>query len=164
MTAASDVRILDQRTPQERDRPFLPGMGRTWLLPFYDLFTRVAGIRALHQRAVSLADTPNRRWPDALQESQAFLDAMSSTRKIGLGFEYQLQDWASGYYLNNAKLRFEEILRRQVRTGEATPEASTRIERLTNLHAEPHETWMLFCHEAERLARHLGCTIPQRDA
>ena len=56
MTAASDVRIMDQRTPQERDRPFLPGMGRTWLLPFYDLFTRVAGIRALHQRAVSLAD------------------------------------------------------------------------------------------------------------
>jgi hypothetical protein len=115
-------------------------------------------------RAVSLADTPNRRWPDALQESQAFLDAMSSTKKIGLGFEYQLQNWASGYYLNNAKLRFEEILRRQVRTGEATPEDSTRIERLTNLHAEPHETWTLFCHEAEHLARQLGCTIPQRDA
>ena len=89
---------------------------------------------------------------------------MSSTRKIGLGFEYQLQDWASGYYLNNAKLRFEEILRRQVRTGEATPEDSARTERLTNLHAEPYETWKLFCHEAERLARQLGCTIPQRDA
>jgi SAM-dependent methyltransferase len=55
MTAPSDVRILDQRTPQERDRPFLPGMGRTWLLPLYDAATRVAGVRALHERAVALA-------------------------------------------------------------------------------------------------------------
>lgn len=55
MTAASDVRILDQRTPQERDRPFLPGMGRTWLLPLYDVFTRLAGVRALHERAVEIA-------------------------------------------------------------------------------------------------------------
>lgn len=55
MTAASDVRILDQRTPEERDRPFLPGMGRTWLLPLYDVFTRLAGVRALHERAIELA-------------------------------------------------------------------------------------------------------------
>lgn len=55
MTAASDVRILDQRTPEERDRPFLPGMGRTWLLPLYDAFTRLAGVRALHERAVEIA-------------------------------------------------------------------------------------------------------------
>jgi len=55
MTTASDVRILDQRTPEERDRPFLPGMGKTWLLPLYDVFTRVAGIRSLHERAVALA-------------------------------------------------------------------------------------------------------------
>ena len=49
------VRILDQRTPEERERSFLPGMGKTWLLPLYDTFTRVAGVRALHQRAVELA-------------------------------------------------------------------------------------------------------------
>ena len=55
MTAASGIRILDQRTPQERDRPFLPGMGRTWLLPLYDVFTRLAGVRALHERAVEIA-------------------------------------------------------------------------------------------------------------
>jgi ubiquinone/menaquinone biosynthesis C-methylase UbiE len=55
MTAEADVRILDQRTPEELDRPFLPGMGRTWLLPLYDIFTRVAGVRALHERAVELA-------------------------------------------------------------------------------------------------------------
>lgn len=50
-----DVRILDQRTPEERDRPFLPGAGKTWLLPFYDVFSGVAGVRALHERAVELA-------------------------------------------------------------------------------------------------------------
>jgi len=55
MTAASDVRILDQQTPEERDRPFLPGMGRTWLLPLYDVFTRLAGVRALHEQAVEIA-------------------------------------------------------------------------------------------------------------
>ena len=55
MTEATDVRILDQRTPEERDRPFLPGMGRTWLLPLYDVFTGVAGVRALHERAVERA-------------------------------------------------------------------------------------------------------------
>lgn len=55
MTAARDVRILDQRTPEERDRSFLPGMGRSWLLPLYDVFTRVAGVRTLHQRAIQLA-------------------------------------------------------------------------------------------------------------
>ena len=54
MTTA-DVRILDQRTPEERDRPFLPGMGKTWLLPLYDILTGLVGVRALHQRAVALA-------------------------------------------------------------------------------------------------------------
>lgn len=56
MATSNHVRILDQRTPQERDRPFLPGAGKSWLLPFYDAFTRVSGVRALHERAVELAD------------------------------------------------------------------------------------------------------------
>ncbi|WP_433533143.1 methyltransferase domain-containing protein [Micromonospora sp. CA-263727] len=55
MAASAHVRILDQRTPQERDRPFLPGAGKTWLLPFYDLFTRIAGVGALHERVVKIA-------------------------------------------------------------------------------------------------------------
>ena len=50
MTDATNVRILDQRTPEERDRPFLPGMGRTWLLPLYDIFSR-AGRRSGAARA-----------------------------------------------------------------------------------------------------------------
>lgn len=54
MTA--DVRIVDQRTPEERGRSFMPGMGKTWLMPLYDAFSRVAGVRALHQRAVEIAD------------------------------------------------------------------------------------------------------------
>jgi ubiquinone/menaquinone biosynthesis C-methylase UbiE len=55
VTTKTNVRILDQRTRDERDRPFLPGMGRTWLLPLYDVFSRIAGVRALHERAVELA-------------------------------------------------------------------------------------------------------------
>lgn len=55
MTNKTTVHILDQRAPDERDRPFLPGMGKSWLLPLYDTFTRVAGVRALHERAVELA-------------------------------------------------------------------------------------------------------------
>ncbi len=55
MAASTQVRILDQRTPDDRDRPFLPGAGKTWLLPFYDVFTRMAGVRALHERAVEIA-------------------------------------------------------------------------------------------------------------
>lgn len=55
MTGTTGVRILDQRTSRERERPFLPGMGKPWLLPFYDVFSRVTGVRALHERAVELA-------------------------------------------------------------------------------------------------------------
>jgi ubiquinone/menaquinone biosynthesis C-methylase UbiE len=51
-----DVRIIDQRTPEERERPFLPGAGKTWLLPFYDFFSRVVRVRAVHERAAALAD------------------------------------------------------------------------------------------------------------
>lgn len=56
MRPASDVRILDQRTAEEHDRPFLPGMGKTWLLPLYDTFSRLSGVRALHERGVAHAD------------------------------------------------------------------------------------------------------------
>lgn len=56
MNDDTTVRILDHRTPEERDREFLPGMGQPWLLPFYDVFSRLAGVRALHDRAASLAD------------------------------------------------------------------------------------------------------------
>lgn len=49
------VRILDNRTPEERERGFLPGMGKPWLLPFYDVFSRYSGVRPLHDRVAALA-------------------------------------------------------------------------------------------------------------
>ena len=75
MAAANHVRILDQRTPEERDRPFLPGMGRTWLLPLYDVCTRVAGLRALHERAVRLA---------GIASGQAVVDVGCGTGNLSL--------------------------------------------------------------------------------
>lgn len=51
-----DHDILDQRTSEERDRDFLPGMGRPWLLPLYDVFSRLSGVRPVHERAAALAD------------------------------------------------------------------------------------------------------------
>lgn len=73
MAASTHVRILDQRTPEERDRPFLPGAGKTWLLPFYDAFTRVTGVRALHERAVELA---------AIEPGQAVADVGCGTGNL----------------------------------------------------------------------------------
>lgn len=75
MAASAQVRILDQRTPQERDRPFLPGAGKTWLLPFYDVFTRVGGAGALHERAVGLA---------GIEPGQAVADIGCGTGNLSL--------------------------------------------------------------------------------
>lgn len=75
MATTTDVRILDQRTPQERDRPFLPGMGKTWLLPLYDVFTRVAGVRALHERVAELA---------GIEPGQAVVDVGCGTANLSL--------------------------------------------------------------------------------
>ena len=55
MRPATNVRIVDRRLPEEQDRPFLPGTAKTWMLPFYDLMSRMAGIRALHERAADRA-------------------------------------------------------------------------------------------------------------
>ena len=49
------IQIIDGRAESDQGRDFLPGMGRTWLLPLYDLFTRFAGVRRLHERTVDLA-------------------------------------------------------------------------------------------------------------
>ncbi|MFD2079131.1 Methyltransferase domain-containing protein [Actinopolymorpha cephalotaxi] len=55
MTSGTNVRIIDQRAPEDHGRPFLPGAGKTWLLPFYDLFSRVADVRRLHERVAQIA-------------------------------------------------------------------------------------------------------------
>ncbi|GAA2758956.1 class I SAM-dependent methyltransferase [Actinopolymorpha rutila] len=55
MTSETNVRIVDQRAPEDHGRPFLPGAGKTWLLPFYDTFSRLADVRRLHERVAQLA-------------------------------------------------------------------------------------------------------------
>lgn len=67
------IQIIDGRAEGERDRPFLPGMGRTWLLPLYDLFTRLARVRALHERTVELA---------AISPGQTVLDVGCGTGNL----------------------------------------------------------------------------------
>ncbi|MEP9384256.1 class I SAM-dependent methyltransferase [Nocardioides cheoyonin] len=56
MSLTSNAPIRDGRTPEDRERDFLPGMGKPWLLPLYDVFSRAAGVRRLHERAAALAD------------------------------------------------------------------------------------------------------------
>jgi SAM-dependent methyltransferase len=75
MAPTTDVRFLDQRTPEERDRPFLPGMRKSWLLPLYDVFTRFAGVRALHERLAELA---------GVEPGQAVVDVGCGTANLSL--------------------------------------------------------------------------------
>jgi SAM-dependent methyltransferase len=75
MATTTDVRILDQRTPEERDRSFLPGMRKTWLLPLYDVFTRMVGVRALHERVAELA---------GIEPGQAVVDVGCGTANLSL--------------------------------------------------------------------------------
>ena len=49
------IQIIDGRAEGEQGRTFLPAMGRNWLLPLYDLFTRFARVGPLHERTVDLA-------------------------------------------------------------------------------------------------------------
>ena len=37
------------------ERPFLPGMSRTWLLPLYDPLTQLLGVRRIHRRLLDQA-------------------------------------------------------------------------------------------------------------
>jgi ubiquinone/menaquinone biosynthesis C-methylase UbiE len=48
-------------------------MGRTWLLPLYDLFTRFARVRALHERTVELA---------GIESGQSVLDVGCGTGNL----------------------------------------------------------------------------------
>lgn len=75
MATTAGVRIIDQRTQEERDRSFLPGMGKTWLLPLYDVFTRASGVRVLHQRAAEIA---------GIEPGQTVVDVGCGTANLSL--------------------------------------------------------------------------------
>ncbi|MFI5626806.1 class I SAM-dependent methyltransferase [Nocardioides sp. NPDC051685] len=67
------IQIIDGRAESDQGRDFLPGMGRTWLLPLYDLFTRFARVRKLHERTVELA---------GIQPGQSVLDVGCGTANL----------------------------------------------------------------------------------
>lgn len=51
---ATRVRLVDDPSTAHRD--FLPGMGKTWLMPLYDPFTRLIGVPRFRSELIRLAD------------------------------------------------------------------------------------------------------------
>lgn len=52
--SSARVRLIDEPSV-DPDRPFLPGMGKPWLMPLYDPFTRLLGIRRYRAELIKLA-------------------------------------------------------------------------------------------------------------
>jgi hypothetical protein len=128
-------------------------------LPETALFSLLVGIAFSLWRAAFLAEMPTRVWPEALRNAQTLLSRVLETNAIAFGTEHDLQGWTGGYYLNNAKLRLLEALRDQVASSRATDADVKRVD-VSLLETNPHDTWKLFCAEAERLANQLGCKLP----
>ena len=57
------------------DRRYLPGMGRGWLLPLYDPFTRLIGVESAHRKLAEQAD---------LQPAQQVLEIGCGTGNLAL--------------------------------------------------------------------------------
>ncbi len=105
-------------------------------------------------RAAFLADAPTRTWPDALHDAQVLVEKVLSTNTIAFSTEHGLQGWTAGYYLKNAQLR---LLQAHKDLGKS--EDVARVEGISLMGSDPHDTWALFCREAEQLARQLGCQL-----
>ena len=52
----NDHPTIHAPAPSGGQRSYLPGMGRHWLLPLYDPFARVMGVRAAHRRLAAEAE------------------------------------------------------------------------------------------------------------
>lgn len=117
-------------------------------------FSTLAAIAFSLWRAAFLADAHTRKWPEALEDAQKFLKTVLRTNAIAFGTEHALQGWTAGYYLKNAKLRLQEILQ-----GHDSAEDVARVEGISLMGTDPHDTWTLFCVEAEQLAQQLGCQL-----
>jgi len=46
---------MTENTSQSPEREYIPGMGKPYLLPLYDVAHRVFGLHAIHQRMITLA-------------------------------------------------------------------------------------------------------------
>ena len=150
------VQILDHRTPEEREREFLPGMGKPWLLPFYDLFARRVGARALHERAAALAD---------VAPGQSVLDVGCGTANLGLTvLRAQPAARVTGLDPDAGALRVaaRKATRRRVPItlvqgfADRLPGADGSLDHIVSalaLHHVPEEGRVLFAREAVRVLR-----------
>ncbi|SDT17210.1 class I SAM-dependent methyltransferase [Microlunatus soli] len=65
MTRTTDGPRLIDDAPQGTERPFLPGMGKPWLMRFYDPLAVAVGMGRRYRRLVELAElTPGQRLLD----------------------------------------------------------------------------------------------------
>jgi hypothetical protein len=123
-----------------------------------ELFPSLASIAFSLWRAAFQADMATRGWSDAVRDAQQLLGTVLATNTVAFGPERDLPGWTGGYYLTNAKLRLQHVSRRLQDEGRATEADVARLEAISLINTNPHETWTLFCDEAERLAERIGCT------
>lgn len=120
------------------------------------VFSMLVGVAFSLWRAAFLAEMPTRTWPEALRDAQQLLGTVLSTNTIAFGTEHSLQGWTGGYYLNNAKLRLMEVGRRLRADGRSTDADVARLDGISLMNTNPHDTWRLLCDEAERLTEQIS--------